>query len=90
MLILCELTGVFKSHASQTEHATWSIMEQGLILQLGNNLGGQFCQKFYMDVIYNFTYTCHLVVTNEFTCYLFNITNIHTRNFSIQLKQLED
>lgn len=43
-----------------------------------------------MDVIYNFTYTCHLVVTNEFTCYLFNITNIHTRNFSIQLKQVED
>ena len=65
-------------------------MEQGLILQLGNNSGGQFCQKFHMDVICNFPYICHSGVTNGFICYLINTTNIHNGNFSIHLKPVED
>lgn len=59
-------------------------------LQLGNNSGGQFCQKFHMDVICNFPYICQSVVTNGFIWYLINITSIHNGNFSIHPKPVED
>lgn len=43
-----------------------------------------------MDVIYNFSFI-HAIqrITNGLICHLINTTNIHTRNFFVQLKQVD-